>query len=183
MENQEHPETSETSETSVKPQTPPSTFDEDDYSDMPELVSDNEDTKTRKYEKEIGDSINYIKDSFPSPVNNDNNDTSDSEDETVECDENKDEDEEECDENEPVFVLSDEKSPIRYSDQFQTLSLFRDSLVKKETSKFVGSGKIYVSHNSDDITDTTSLSYMDRNLLWNTERLLKTFTIHRINKI
>uniref|UniRef100_A0A6C0KCZ0 Uncharacterized protein n=1 Tax=viral metagenome TaxID=1070528 RepID=A0A6C0KCZ0_9ZZZZ len=179
MENQEHPETSENS---VKPQTPPTSVEEDDYSDMPELVSDNEDT--RKY-AEICESINYIKDSFPSPIHNDNNnDTSDSEDETVECDENKDDDnEDECDEIEPVFVLSDEKSPIRYSDQFQTLSLFRDTLVKKETSKFVGSGKIYVSHNSDDITDTTSLSYMDRNLLWNTERLLKTFTIHRINKI
>jgi len=145
---------------------------EEDYSDMPPLVYDNEESTEQVVKPSL--SIN-------TDTNNDSNEGSDEAGSDNE-EKNQENDEDESDDlshDDDMFVLTDDRQPVRCSDDYQALCRYRDFLVKKETRRFHDIGAIYVSHDKD----ATVISYMDRNLIWNTERILKTFTIHRINKI
>jgi len=165
---------------------------EEDYSDMPPLVYDDEPVReTTPVENETkpsslfvetnnGDEDNKSSDENED-VNEDDGDEEDDENEEGESDvenENADEDDNVSDDDD-VFVLTDDQKPVRCSADYHALCRYRDHLVQKETRKFHDIGAIFVSHNKEE----TVLSYKDRNLIWNTERILKTFTIHRINKI
>ena len=182
--------------------------DDEDYSDMPPLVYDDAPTplyniKENDIEEKNKNVDNVENDEVDNQDDNENQENDDVEneddneiqenEENEENEENDDVDDEDEDEDEDenvenMFVLSSDQHPIRYSSDLQTLCRWRDQLVKKETYTFGTDGTVYVSHaknnkNNKNIIETTLLTYMDRNLLWNTERTLKTFTIHRINKI
>jgi hypothetical protein len=172
---------------------------EEDYSDMPALIYDDtpiqETTPTTNEAKPVKPSLSVETNTDNGDEDdNKNGDEDEEDDDDNEEDDNKneeDEDEEEeeneidNDENDVVsddddmFVLTDENMPVRCSTDYHALCRYRDHLVQKETRRFHDNGAIYVSHNKQE----TVLSYKDRNLIWNTERILKTFTIHRINKI
>lgn len=140
---------------------------ETDFDDMPPLIEDNEDENIDE-DDEIEQEIEEDDDEYDEEED-DLNSESDSESEEEEY--------------EPMYILSDDRKPIRYSDDMQRLVVLRDYLVKRETTKFIELGKIYVAHSSSETEDVTIISYMDRNLLWKSERLLKKFIIRRINKI
>ena len=176
--------------------------DDEDYSDMPPLVYDdaptplytvkdnvenvnNEDVEDEQDKESVPDKEEDVHSDDENEENEENEENVKDDNEDVK-DDNDNEDVK--DDNENVFVLSNDQHPIRYSSDLQTLCRWRDQLVKKETYTFGTDGAVYVSHaknnkNNKNIIETTLLTYMDRNLLWNTERTLKTFTIHRINKI
>lgn len=176
---------------------------EEDYSDMPPLIYD-EDVNTPTLIKTLEDNENVVKDNVIEDEKENVDDTetltNDENEEDIEEDDNKEENaetysensedcekedtSESCDEFSSVFVLSNGDQPLRYSTDYQEVCLYRDQLVKKDTYNFGSNGTVYVSHTkTHKNTEKTVLSYMDRNLLWNTERIIKTFTIHRINKI
>ena len=160
---------------------------EEDYSDIPPLIYDDEPahetTSTTSETKPVVKSSLFVETNNGDDSEDSNNedesevDEDDNEDES-EVDEDDFEDESEVDEDD-MFVLTDDQKPVRCSDDYHALCRYRDHLVQKETRQFHDIGAIYVFHNKEE----TVLSYKDRNLIWNTERILKTFTIHRINKI
>jgi hypothetical protein len=112
-----------------------------------------------------------------------------------ESDEESGDDENE-EENESIYVLSGDNKPIRYSTELKTLTEYRDYLIKREVAKYINLGLLYVSHNKtlryqyskkvktaqNHTVYHTAISYRPRSV-WNIEQTLKTFTIHRINKI
>ena len=158
---------------------------------MPPLVYDapaHETTSTTSETKPVVKSSLFVETNNGDDSEDSNNEENDNEDESdVDGDDNEDESEVDEDDNEDkrdvdeddMFVLTDDQKPVRCSDDYHALCRYRDHLVQKETRQFHDIGAIYVSHNKEE----TVLSYKDRNLIWNTERILKTFTIHRINKI
>lgn len=173
---------------------------EEDYSDMPPLIYDdaptNDETttdekpvvkptlsvQTNSDEKDdVNDDVKCEDEKDGTNVDEEGEEEEETED--VEEDDKSDvENEDESDDvsdDDDMFVLTDDHAPVRCSMDYQALCRYRDHLVQKETRRFHDNGAIYVSHKNGE----TVLSYKDRNLIWNTERILKTFTIHRINKI
>jgi len=165
---------------------------EEDYSDMPPLVYDDapahETTPVENETKPVVKSSLFVETNNEDTNNEDEDDNEDEDEDDNTNNEEENESEVENDnvdeddnvsDDDDMFVLTDSQKPVRCSTDYHALCRYRDHLVQKETRQFHDIGAIYVSHNKEE----TVLSYKDRNLIWNTERILKTFTIHRINKI
>ena len=167
--------------TQVKNETKPSSLFVETNSDEDKSNNDENEVENEKDENEVEnekDENEVENEKDENEEENEDEGDGENEDESDVENENVDEDDNVSDDDD-MFVLTDDQKPVRCSADYHALCRYRDHLVQKETRQFHDIGSIYVSHNKEE----TVLSYKDRNLIWNTERILKTFTIHRINKI
>ena len=93
--------------------------------------------------------------------------------------ENEKEQENECVESEDLYVLSVNNKPVFYSDDYHSIRKNAEKVIQKTASEFIHMGNIFVSQKND----TYTLTYYQRNFLWNTERVLQTLTIHKVKEL
>jgi hypothetical protein len=104
---------------------------------------------------------------------------SDIENEKEQENENEKEQENECVESEDLYVLSVNNKPVFYSDDYHSIRKNAEKVIQKTASEFIHMGNIFVSQKND----TYTLTYYQRNFLWNTERVLQTLTIHKVKEL
>lgn len=172
------PQKTETTETKEKePETKETTETKDKTETTEKTETKNKSETTEKTEPEYSSESSY-----------DSESECDSEcSEESECSEYSDSEsdvsESEYSESECAYVLMVNNLPKACSTNYTDLSSRREDLIKRHTTDFSPIfGRMYVSGTTPEEGkhDTRILSYLNRNLLWTTETVLNTYTIHRV---
>ena len=83
-----------------------------------------------------------------------------------------------------LFVLTNSNGyPIYCSASRTLLVAERSDLVQQAIAEYSILGRCYVSYETNDEEDICTISCMQRNLFWTTERVLESYTIYRVPKI
>jgi len=83
-----------------------------------------------------------------------------------------------------LFVLTNSNGyPIYCSASRPLLVAERSDLVQQAIAEYSTLGRCYVSYETNDEEDICTISCMQRNLFWTTERVLESYTIYCVPKI
>ena len=158
------------------------------------IIKTKETTDTKEKEKEKEKTDTKEKDDDSSSDSSESSESEDGSEENNETDSDSDS-ESECDVSESseysessessecAYVLMVNNLPKACSTNYTDLSCRREELIKRHITDFSSIfGRMYVSGTTpeEEKHDTRILSYLNRNLLWTTETVLNTYTIHRV---
>ena len=90
--------------------------------------------------------------------------------------ENDNEDEKEQDE---VYVLSVNNKPVFFSRDYHEIRRRADGFIRETSFNFTDVGNIFVTVDND----TYTLSFLQHNFFWKTERILQVITIDKVKEI
>lgn len=176
-------------ETDVSKNKTDNEYEDNEYEDMPELVSDSEDETFNKIQnilttsqlfhmenlnKCLSEKINQFEDNISESLNSHNNEENEEDlDKELESELNELK-------IDTSYVLMIDSMPICCSNSFKTLQDHCDDLIKQTVAKYMNNNNVYVSNNG--LGDySVTVSY--KNSIWPIEQCVGRFTINKVKYV